>query len=203
MKNIPLRYNISDWHQLKDVKSNNSKSLYISVSDFIQNEILTGLRIQIIHESFGVLFACMLNAQGAIINEFSENLTIEFTYKQILKELEKYGFLVTYNPRKSLPGSQIEYLMSLKKLGYDKIRIINVWYIENSTKIFKWYIVAFNVDKNMDWLNNGYAPNEREFNKALNNGSAVNVSALSKSKQWSWSWLDYVANIDDILEDNS
>lgn len=203
MKKIPLRYNISDWHQLKDVKSNNSRSLSISVSDFIQNEYLTGLRIQVIHDSFGVLFACMLNAQGTILNEFSENLVVEFTHKQILLELEKYGFLVTYNPRESLSGSQIEYLMSLKKLGYDKIRILNVWYIENGVKLFRWYVVAFNVDKNIDWLNNGYAPNEWEFTESLNNGSAVNISAISKTNCWSWSWLDYIANIDDILEDNA
>lgn len=133
---FPLKYNISDWHQLKDVKSNNSRDLYILVSDLIQNDRLTGLRIQVLHKAFGVLFACILNAQGSIVSEFNNNMTLELTTKQIIGELKKYGFLVSYNPRNHLPGNQIEYLMTLKGLGYDKLRILNVWHIENGIKNF-------------------------------------------------------------------
>ena len=42
----PLRYEISDWHQLTDVQSNNSRDLSIRVSDIIHSDILTGLRIR-------------------------------------------------------------------------------------------------------------------------------------------------------------
>ncbi len=203
MTSLPLRYNISDWRQLKNVKSNNSRDLYILVTEFMQNDKLMGLRIQVLHKAFGILFACVLNAQGSIVSEFNDNLTVELTPKQILAELKKYGFFVTYDPRNHLPGNQLEYLMTLKGLGYDKLRILNVWNTENGVKSFHWYVVAFNVKKNVEWINNGYSPSKKEFTESLKNGSSINISALSKVNRWSWNWLDYVANIDDILEDNA
>lgn len=203
MESQPLRYQISDWHQLSQVKSNNSRDLKIIVSDFVQDNRLTGLRIQIYHKDFGVLFACITGAQGSLITENSENLIVEVTPQQILAELEKYGFLISFEPREHLPGTQLEYLMTLKELGYEKIRVLNVWHLEQTVKVFKWYVVAFSIKENTNWLNNGYAASESEFINALKNGSALNISAVSKTKRWSWSWLDYVANIDDVLADNA
>lgn len=203
MKKTPLRYNISDWHQLKDVQSNNSRDLSISVSDFIQDNRLSGMRIQVNHKSFGVLFACLVNAQGSIISEFDENIVYELTPKQILLQLEVFGFLVTFDPKKHLSGNQINFLMTIQGLGFDKLRILNVWHFENGIKLFNWYVAAFNIKENPDWINNGYSPSEKEYTTALSNGSAMNISALSKEKHWDWSWLDYVANINDILEDNA
>lgn len=202
MNNTPLRYNISDWHQLVDVKSNNSQDLYISVSDFVQDKRLYGLRIQVKHKSFGVLFSCIVNAQGSLFSEISENIIYEFTPEQILLQLEVFGFLVTFNPRQHLPKNQIEFLRKLQGFQFDKIRILNVWHSENGVKCFKWCVVAFNIKENPDWINNGYSPSEKEFKQSLENGSAMNISALSKDNHWNWSWLNYVANISDILEDN-
>lgn len=203
MLSQPLQYNISDWHQLSGTKSNNSRDLSISVSDIIQDSRLTGLRIQLNHKHFGVLFACVLNAQGNMITEFNDNLVVEFTPEQILAELKKYGFLITFEPKEHLPVNQIAYLMSLKEMGYEKLRILNVYTYLNGVKQFQWYVVAFNIKENPTWLNNEYSPSEKEFITALKNGSALNISALSKTNKWSWSWLNYVANIDDILEDNA
>lgn len=200
---MPLRYNISDWHQLTDVRSNNSRDLFITVTDFVQDKRLSGTRIQVNHRDFGVLFTCLVNAHGNMISELEENIIYELTPKQILLQLEVFGFFVTFEPKKHLSGNQISFLMTLKGLGYDKLRVLNVWYSENGVKVFKWYIVAFNIKQNPDWINNGYSPSEKEYATALQNGSAVNVSALSNEKHWDWSWLSYVANIDDILEDNS
>lgn len=202
MSSQPLQYNISDWHQLSDAKSNNSRDLKICVSDIIQDNRLTGTRIQLNHTHFGVLFACVLKAQGTMVTEFNDNLVVEFTTQQILAELKKYGFLITYNPRAHLPGNQLEYLMSLHKLGYQKLRIMNVYKYVNGVKQFQWYVIAFNID-DANWLNNGYAISETEFMNALRDGKCVNISAISKTNRWSWSWLDYVANIEDILEDNA
>ena len=199
---MPLRYNISDWHQLTEVKSNNSRDLFITVGDFVQDKRLSGTRIQIVHKSFGVLFACVVNAQGSMISELEENVVYELTPKQILLHLQVFGFLVTFDPQKHISKNQIEFLKTLRGLGYDKLRVLNVWHTENGVKAFNWYVVAFNIKPNPDWINNGYSPSEKEYSTALQNGSAINVSALSKEKHWDWSWLDYVANIDDILKDN-
>ena len=203
MLNMPLRYNISDWHQLAEAKSNNSRNLHIHVSDMIQSDKLTGTRISVCHDNYGVLFACVLEANGSMISKLNDETTFEFTPKQILAELEKYGFYVTYEPRTHLPGNQITYLITLKDLGFDKLRVLNVWHIENTIKVFRWCVVAFNVKENPKWINNSYAPSEDEFATSLRNGSAINISALSNTHRWSWSWLDYVANIDDILKDNA
>ncbi len=203
MKNMPLRYNISDWHQLAEVRSNNSRDLFITVSDFLNDDRISGIRIQVKHRHYGVLFACVVNAQGSMISEFSENIVYELTPKQILLQLAVFGFNVIYEPKKHLSSSQLDFLMTIQRLGFDKLRVLNVWHTENNVKVFKWYVVAFNVKENPKWINNGYSPSEKEYTTALSNSSAMNISALSKEKHWDWSWLDYVANINDILEDNA
>lgn len=199
----PLRYNISDWHQLTECQSNNSRDLQICVGDFIQDSRLVGLRIQVWHADFGILFACVLNTRGSLVSELSTNIAYELTTDQILSELKKYGFIVTYEPRRHLPESQLSYLRTLKELGYDKIRIIPVYIIEHGTKITKPYIVAFYIKDNVRWLDNMYCSPKTEFHTSLENGSAINISAISATNNWSWTWLDYVANIDDILSDNT
>ena len=191
----PLRYTITDWHQLRDVQSNNSRDLRIVVSDLIQNDILTGLKIQVTHNLYGALFACVLNAQGSIITPEQE--IIEFPTERILQELAKYGFYVTYNQVDYLPADQLNFLYSLLALGYDKLRILNV-----CTKHTHFsYLVLFNVDKApASWLYNLHVATYAEYTKVLQNGGAVNIT--DNGKRWSWEWLNFVANIEDILEQN-
>jgi len=185
-------------------ESNNSRDLSITVSDFIQDQRLSGQCIRVIHKDFGVLFACVINAQGVIITPFQDEMTFEFTPKQILAELAKYGFYITYEPNKNLPGSQLDFLMEINRLGFDKLRILNVWNTVNGLKQFKHYIVAFMTKHKKDWLNNSYSPSEGEFLEALRDGSAMNISGLSAAKRWNWSWLaEFVANINDVLADNA
>jgi len=200
----PLKYRITDWRQLVDVKSNNSRALSISVTDFIQDKRLTGFRIQVNHTEFGVLFACVLQAQGSMVAFLSDNILVEFTPIQILAELEKFGFLVVYEPHRNLPSNQLMYLMKIRELGFDKIRVLNVHKTINGVPHFTWYVVVFNITQNPDWLNNGYSPSEREFFDALQNGSAINISAQQDSKRFNWSWLaGWVGDIGDILEQNA
>ncbi|MBP5433594.1 hypothetical protein [Ruminococcus sp.] len=196
----PLRYVITDWHQLKNIKSNNSNQLSVRVADLLQSDILTGLRIQIYHEDYGPLYAAVLNASGSIVTEVNDNVVTEPSTEYILAELYKWGFIVEFEQALHLPQGQLDFLAELKTLGYDKIRILNVWHIEHGVKQFKPYIIVFNVEQNPVWLNNGYAASESEFMGALKNGSAVNISATTKANMWSWGFLyGYVMNIDDIL----
>ncbi len=203
MNSKPLRYKISKWDQLSKVLSNNSKKLHITVAHLLDRR-LTGQRISVIHDDFGCLFSCVLQAKGDIVNELNDNIVIEFTPTQILSELEKYGFFVTYDPEKEVSSSQLNYLITLRGLGYDKIRILNTYTYFHGEQVFKWYIVAFKIKENADWINNAYAASEKEFLTALENGSAINISNISQTNNYTWSWLyGYVANIDDILEDNA
>lgn len=194
-----LTYSITDWHQLKNVKSNNSRDLSIKVADLLHSNVLTGLRIQVYHTEYGPLYAVVLNAQGTIVTEVNDNMVVEPSTEDILAELHKWGFEVQFNQQLNLPQGQLDFLAELKDLGYDKLRILNVWTMQNAIKTFTPYIIVFNVAQNPDWINNGYAASEQEFLNSLKNGSAVNISATSKANIWSWGWLTFVANIDDIL----
>ena len=103
----------------------------------------------------------------------------------------------------NLSSSQLEYLSTLKFLGYDKIRIMNVYKIVNGVKQFDTKVVAFQVDPLGDWLNNAYSVSYSDFASALDAGHAANLTAVSKTKNYRWDWLvGKVLSIDDILADN-
>lgn len=201
--NAPLQYNISSWEQLTKCQSNNSRKLSISVTDFMQGEQLHGLLIKVQHSMLGTLFACLVNGSGTLLSEDAENHLHQFTTEEILKELHKFGFYVTYNPRKHLSGEQLQYLMTLNQLGFDKIRTLTVnkyngMGLTEPTPT----VVAFRVSQCSKWIDNTFVESESGFMLALSHGDAINISAISKEKGFTWTWLDYVANIDDIINDN-
>lgn len=199
----PLQYNISSWDQLTKCQSNNSIDLHIGITDYTDEAKLTGTLIQVKHNLFGTLFACLVNASGNLLSQDSENHIHEFTTAQILSELAKFGFNVTYNPREHLDGEQLQYLMTLNQLGFDKIRtlVVNRY---NRTGLIEPtpIVVAFKVDKCSRWIDNSFIESESNFMLALSQGHAINVSAISAEQSFKWDWLDYVASIDDILQDN-
>lgn len=199
-----LRYKISSWRQLPDCLSNNSRELRIHITDFFNNEELRGFRISLEHTTLGVLFCCVLQARGSIVTDEDEYGASELTPEEILKELRKYGFEITYEPIKGLSGNLLDYLITLDKLGYDKIRVLNVWHTQNGTKAFETKIVAFQVNPHGDWLNNGYSASEKEFIKALNDGTAINLTDTSRTKNFRWDWLyGNVLSIEDVIEANA
>ena len=201
---MPLQYNISSWDQLTKCQSNNSVHLHIGVTDYTDDCKLSGTLIQVKHDLFGTLFACLVNASGNLLSADSENYMHEFATEQILDELAKFGFNVTYNPREHLDGEQLQYLMTLNQLGFDKLRTLVVYrYTQDGHTKSTPTIVAFKADKCSKWIHNKYIENESNFLIALGNGSAVNISAISQDKHFDWDWLDCVASIDDILRDNA
>ena len=201
---LPLHYRISSWKQLPKCQSNNSRDLHISVTDFIQDDRLSGLRIEVNHKQFGTLFACLVSCKGSMISSTDEGFIFELTPDTILSELSKFGFNIKYYPTLSLSGDQIQLLMNVDSLGFDKVRILSVWDTVRGTKYFKHYVVAFKVDSNPDWINSGYSASKTEFANAVVEGSAFNITALSESKDFDWSWLyNKVLSVADILLDIS
>ena len=198
MKTTPLRYNISDWHQLVDCKSNNSSNLRIAVSDLIQNTNIQGTRLSVQHATYGTLFTTVVGATGELVTPESE-VGRELTVDQILRELARYGFLVTFDAKAHLPGAQLQFLLTLQQLHYDKLRLLTV----TSSNYARTYIVAFKIDMHPGWLDNTATATHREFTDAVADGSAFNISTISEAENYRWDWLDYVANIDDIIADNA
>ncbi len=200
-----LRYNISNWDQLTKCRSNNSADLYITVDHVFNDNRLHGTIIRVTHSDFGVLFVCTVNSSGTILTPDPESGIIhEFTTEQILEELNKFGFEVTFNLEKGLSGEQLDYLMTLDSLGFDKIRTLDVYrYTDEYNKSFSPYIVAFNIEKCPTWIDASLSVGEKEFLSALNDGGAMNLTYVSQTQQFDWTWLTYVANIKDIIENNS
>lgn len=197
----PLQYHISSWSQLPQCLSNTSKYLHIRVGEFLNSDI-KATRITVEHDQFGILFAYLVDASGSLLCPGDDGMIKELSPEKILKELAKFGFLVTYDPVSNLKEAQIDFLKTLDKLNYDKIRTLSVWEVVNGVKQFTKYIVAFLSGPNPYWLNSNYCPSKQEYNKAIQSGTAFNVSALSEAKQLRWTWLDgFVANIEDVIRD--
>ena len=211
----PLRYNISNWLQLSDCKSNNSVDLYITVKQVIDDgsHRLTGLIIQINHMQYGTLFACLVNANGSLLTpDPVSGIIREFSTDEILEVLSTFGFDVTFEINQHLSGDQISYLMTLSDLEFDKIRKLQVYREDNTIisttspdKVQRYYsefIVAFNSDKCPDWLQQDYSCGRKPFLAALESSGAMNLTDLKQTRGFDWTWLTYVANIDDIIRDN-
>lgn len=192
----PLRYNISDWHQAADCLSNNSDKLHISVSDFVQNESIQGTRITVSHEVLGLVFSYVVDPTGELISDVGPVLSTE----SILTELSRYGFLITFNQKAYLPAAQLRFLVTLQNLKFDKIRLLTVVRPSGDTAT---YVVAFKIKQNPTWISNKLSITAKEFTDSVTNGSAFNVSTVSESERFRWDWLDYVADIEDILRDNT
>jgi hypothetical protein len=198
----PLRYNISNWLQLSECKSNNSVDLYITVKQVIDDgsHRLTGIIILVNHKQYGTLFACTIDSSGTLLTPDPVSGRIkEFTTDEILAELNKFGFDVTFEINQHLSGEQISFLMTINDLGYDKLRVLSVQQLDGH---YADYLVAFNVEKCPEWIKNDFTCGRRPFLESLNNSGAMNLTDLKQTKGFDWTWLTYVANIEDIIRDN-
>lgn len=211
----PLRYNISNWFQLSECKSNNSADLYITVKRVIDDgsHRLQGIIIMVQHTQYGPLFTCLVDSSGSLLTPDPTSGAIkEFTTDEILAELNKFGFDVTFEINQHLSGEQISYLITLNDLGFDKIRKLQV-YQDSDTIIstsseyvgrhYSEFLVAFNVEKCPDWIYNDYTCGMKVLRDALQSSGAMNLTDLPQTRGFDWTWLTYVANIEDIIEDNS
>lgn len=202
MKKTPLRYNISSWDQLVGCMSNYSNQLCIKVKKLVNDSRLTGTIIEVFHQEFGPLFCYVVDGKGPLLAS-SDPLDYEMTTAALLKELQRYGFFVTFNPREHLPEDQIEYLKTVQKLGFDKIRVLDVYtYTSDGTRLMNPHIVIFNVEPNPGWMDNTYSASLDEYTYAITQGTAFNLSSMSEARRFHWDWLDYVANIQDIIDEN-
>lgn len=192
-----LQYSITSWRQATKCLSNNNKDLHIKIADVISEPLLSGMRISVESNTFGTLFSTIINATGTMISNPGMH---EMTTDEILIQLGKYGFDISYDEQAHLPIEQVEYLLTLQGLFYDKIRVLGVR-IDGSADNAKPYLVAFKVAAHPMWLDNTRVVTKTEFQNALVDGTAINLTDISNTKHFKWDWLTYVADIEDIIAD--
>lgn len=199
----PLRYNISNWLQLAECKSNNSCDLYITVKQIIDDgsHRLQGINILVNHSQYGTLFACLVDSSGTLLSpDPVSGIIKEFTTDEILTELNKFGFDVTFEINQHLSGKQISFLMTVNDLGYNKLRRLYVQ--DKPDGHYSEYIVVFNVDKCPDWITPDFVCGKKPFVDALIHSGAMNLTDLEQTKGFDWTWLTSIVTIEDIIEEN-
>jgi len=194
-----LRYNISDWSQATQCLSNNCKDLHIHVSNLI-SEAVEGTLVSVHHPAYGTLFAAMVDGHGSIItDEDEQGVAIDWlTTAEVLVQLSKFGFEITYEPQKHLPQNQISYLAMLYNLGFQHITTMYVYGKEATYR----YVTAFNGTDHPEWLTYPISVPKKVYDAAALDGTLFNVSKLAQTQDFKWDWLTYIASIQDILREN-
>ena len=109
----PLRYQISDIHELPGCLSNNSSNLSITVSDIKDEDYISGTRIKVEHKKYGTMFTYMMDATGSIVSDIQYYTPLSIA--QLLTELERWGFIIVYNPTRKLDSRVIQWLMTVSE----------------------------------------------------------------------------------------
>lgn len=196
----PLRYSITSWEQLPRCISNTSRDLKINIKHILHDRRLQGKILELNHVDFGTIFSCPIDCQGDLVYDEGSELSTS----AVLAVLRNFGFEIEYKPERNLDGDQLKYLVTLNELGFEKLRVLNVQkYTPDGRVAYKPYLVAFKIENNSDWLRNTYTPFEVEFLGALKHGTAMNITAISEDRHFNWDWLTYVADINDILTENT
>lgn len=201
---LPLRYKICRWPQAAKCLSNNSRKLKINVTEVLDGKTLEGLLLTVTHHDYGVLFATMISGSGEIIsNKDPRGIALPWmTTKEILTQLGKFGFDITYAERLSLDNETVDLLMKLRKLNYDKITKIVVNESRDGKFIHHTYPVAIQSRYNQDLLTFSVLITQRKFHERASAGYLLNLLNFDNGTL-KWDWIDAVYNIDDVLADNS
>lgn len=144
----------------------------------------------------------MTDGVGEIITKYDEegNDLPFLTTDEILKQLMKFGFYITYDVKSNLPSNVISLLQSMYELGYDKINKILVRSRDNSGHyVWRPKVVVMFSDQNTDIITYGAKITRTLFDNKLESNSIMN---LTDKEDMNWDWLTYVCNISDILDEN-
>ena len=192
----PLRYSISEWDQLTQCLSNSSRDIKIKVSH-IDDKRFSGTTIKVTHAKYGVLFAYTVDIDSNITFKNEYGIYNELTSDEIIAELEKYGFFISFEHFPSVKKEQIDYLESVKRLGFTKMRLLEV--IDSRGSIEKAYI-AFKTGFDDNLLVNRYKVSKKAFGELAASGSICLLTDCLQGISFSWRFLDgYIFNIEDVI----
>lgn len=200
MQRHNLRYRISDWEQAMNCLSNNSKDLQIIVSQYILKNVLEAQIVKVVHNDLGTLFAACTSGKGQLISDkdWIGKTLPWMTTNEILTQLEKFGFIIEYNDKIHLPGSQISLLMNLQQLGYDKLNIVRLPNQPGSK------LVAFKSAQCSDLMQFNVRVSSQNYAMHTSSASLIIITGSQLDKaEFQWDWVDQMYTISDILKDNS
>lgn len=155
------------------------------------------------HANYGVLFAAMIQGNGLLVtNTDEEGLDLNFlTTDEILAQLMKFGFYITYDIKQNLPNNMLAFLATIDNIGFDKITRVA---LESSTvsgqKIWEPTILVIKSEHNTDLLQFDCKLTRKAFNEKLSCNYIMNVS---HEEGMVWDWVTYICNISDILSENA
>lgn len=145
----------------------------------------------------------MIEGSGKIISkQDEEGYDIPFlTTDQILKQIEKFGFLVYYNVKSNLPDATLDFLQSAMRLNYDKINRIMLQTTSNyGETIWKPTVVIYkSVDMNVDLMKYGVKVLRSKYLEKVDAGTLINVN----EENIDWDWVDSFYNLSDIMDENA
>lgn len=155
------------------------------------------------HSTLGTLFAAMIEGSGQLITqEDEEGNDLPFlTTDQILEQIMKFGFYVTFDVKSNLPGDTISFLATIDNLGYDKItKVLLQETNEEGQIIWKPNIIIFKtVPENKDLISYGTKLSRAKYVEKVTAGTVMNVT---HELEHSWDWVTSLFNIADILDEN-
>lgn len=145
----------------------------------------------------------MIRGTGSLITDVDEegNDIPFLTTEEILKQIAKFGFFVTYDVKSNLPPKVITYLSELYNLGYDKITEVYLGSTtESGSRVWRpTVLVIKSCQDNDDILTFDCKLTQKKFQNKLAANSIVNVT---HEEGMEWDWLHYIANISDLLDEN-
>lgn len=153
---------------------------------------------------YGVLFAAMIEGEGIIITNEEDNdkgdLIPFMTTDEILKEIERFGFYVTYNVKSNLPSETVSYLATIDNFDFDKITRVSLQTLDKDGRGFHYAptVLIYDSTKNPDLIGYGMKLSRNKYVDKVTENSIINVTNIGIS----WDWVDSMYNIADILDEN-
>lgn len=196
----PFRYAIDNWRQAVNARSNNDPTLRIKVTDFVSSMILQGLRIQVVHPQYGIVFACLTEANGRLVNSTD---SVGLTTTQIIAALTQLGFDITFKETIQVEGPTREFLVAARDAGYTHVRYapVRVRSLAPTTRnqlVTVDRVVCFNENKNPELLKQYIKPIVPTQNLKM----AIMIVSPNNNPNLNFNWLTMPMEIQSVLTDN-
>lgn len=191
----PKHYAIDNWHQAVNALSNTDPTLRIRVTDFVSSSILQGVRLEVVHPQYGILFACLTQATGRLV---AADSAIGLTTTQIIAALTQLGFSIRFKDTIQVDEPTREYLVAARAAGYTHARWAPIR-IKSTIQPATWVtvdrVICFNENKNPELLVQYIRP----LTLKTNTQWAVMIVSPDNNPRLDFSWLTLPMEIDSVL----